>query len=107
MKFERAKTDKSKRRLKKVFYFTFCVWLFAGILRLLKSTGILDIQSVNSILLILSLLCFVVLLIVYVIHIFIEGSEQPKYKPTKTHNKIKNDNASEAGTDAQKDARPF
>lgn len=86
MKFERAKTDKSKRILKKVFYFTFCVWLFAGVLRLLKSTCILDIPAVDLILLILSLLCFVVLLIVYVIHIFIEGSEKPKYKPTKTHN---------------------
>ena len=105
MKFEREKTDKSKRRLKKVFYFTFCFWLSTGLLRLLKSSGILDIGPVNSILLILSLLCFVVLLIVYVIHIFIEGSEKPKFKPTKTHNKIKNENAA-SGTDAQKDARP-
>jgi len=107
MKFEREKTEKSKKRLKKVFYFTFFIWLSAGILRLLKSSGNLDIALVSSILNALSILSFVVLFVVYVIHIFVEGLEKPKFKPTKTHNKIKNENASVAGTDAQEDARPF
>lgn len=39
---------------------------------------------------------FLILFIVYVIHIFIEGLEKPTYIPTKIHNEIKYESATRA-----------
>lgn len=84
MKFERTKTEKSRKRLKRVFYFTFLIFIFSGILKLSKVYFGVDLGLVTSSIIYLSILSFLVLFVVYVIHIIIEGLEKPKFVPTKT-----------------------
>jgi len=55
----------------------------------------------------LSLLSPLVLFVLYVIHIFIEGSEKLKFIPIKTHNKVKNEIAGKVGIGVNKDACRF
>ena len=93
MKFERAKTDKSKKRLKRVFYFTLSVWLFSGGLRLFVDV---DAAPLTTVFYVVSLISFLVLLAVYVVHIFIEGLEKPTFISTETQNKFRNENSSDA-----------
>lgn len=94
MKFERRKTDKSKRVLKRVFYGSFLMFFSSGILRIVlncrdigKGFQRCEISGFDATLLIsifnwLSILSMLLLLITYVVHILIEGFEKPKFVPT-------------------------
>ena len=94
MKFIRPKTEKSKKRLKLVFYATFFCWCFRGVFWILSSIFNLNTGLLAVIFQVLGSIGFVVLFVVYVAHIFIEGLEKPQFIPTKTQNKIKNEKAS-------------
>lgn len=121
MKFERKKTEKSKRILKKIFYFTFFLFLSHGFLKLFqncltdpqnqKFCEIAGFESTTITALISTLipLSFFILLVAYIVHIFIEGLEKPTFIPTEKtiHNKFKNENASETEADDKKNRRPF
>jgi len=105
MKFERVNTKKSKRRLNFVFYFSFILFFLTGILRLLS--GQLNLGIVVTIFNYLSILGLFFLMVVYLVHIFIEGLEKPKVIPTETHSKLENENASKSDTNASSERRPF
>jgi hypothetical protein len=96
MKFERRKTDKSKRILKRVFYGSFLIFFTSATLKIIlncRDTGKgfqrCEIYGFDATLLLtvfnwLSILSILLLLLTYIVHIFIEGFEKPKFVPTKT-----------------------
>jgi hypothetical protein len=96
MKFERRKTDKSKRILKRVFYGSFLIFFTSGILKIIQNCpgpstifqrceifGF-DTTLITSIFNWLSILSLLLLLLAYIVHIFVEGYEKPKFVPTET-----------------------
>ena len=107
MKFERPKTERSRKRLNRVFYFSFGLIIAAWVLRVLEDNINSDISFISSMFFWLSVLSAIVLLVLYVTHVFISHKEKPIFTPTETHNKFKNANASEAGSDGGKTRRPF
>jgi hypothetical protein len=96
MKFERRKTAKSKRVLKRVFYGSFLLFFTSGILKVIlncrdigKGFQRCEISGYDATLLAsvftwLSILSILLLLLTYIVHIFIEGFEKPKFVPTET-----------------------
>ena len=83
MKFKRIKTQKSRKRLMRTFYFAYFTGPFSVILGWVVAYVNIEllqtIVALASILLrYIHMLSMVVLLILYIIHILIEGMEKPK-----------------------------
>jgi len=121
MKFERKNTNRSKRVLKAIFYTSFCLTIFIGVLFGIQDCVAInerithcEIAGVNSDLIIfpLSISAFVsylLLLVAYIVFMIIEGLEKPTFIPSnnRTHNKFKNEYVSELTRTPHKTRRPF